>query len=282
MPIALFTLLMITQPQDFLRIPEAGAIEVKAVEVNEVFEIDTLDLAADSLLRLEDFKSVRIRRLIATDGARIQLAAPNSGRGAGASADGGDGARAVFFIDQVEGHVVIEAKGGRGGDGAPGWHGQQGTQGAKGRDARRLFWFIYLGRGDNGHPGEPGQDGQDGGDGGNGGSGGWVQVFYREKNPESRILVDVSGGEGGQAGRGGRGGIGGNGGSGGRGSPNGSQGRMGAPGKNGSSGSPGRPGHSGQVEIYQTDRSLFRCLLFAHLTGDDISDGEWDRCVLGG
>lgn len=276
----LISFLILTQPGENLSLPEASEFSIVANEQSgDVLELDVVDLAEDSMLRIEDFQSVRIKKLVAKEGARIQLASPNSGLPAGPSVDGVSGAEGVFFIDTIDGHVLIEARGGHGGSGLAGRPGQQGVRGAKGRDARKLFWFIYLGRGDHGYPGGRGLDGSDGGDGGDGGSGGHVQVYYREKNPESRIVVDVSGGQGGRAGKGGRAGLGGMGGPGGKGWPSGRQGRMGSPGNNGKSGRPGMPGKSGRVEIYQIDKKLFSCLLFVHLTEQEINEGEWSQCV---
>lgn len=250
-----------------------------ADELSSELMMDSVTLQKESVLELKDFQNIHIRKLIVEEGAKILLAVPQSGRDGGAGVDGGNGASAAFFFDEIHGHLLIEARGGDGGDGRHGRHGRQGLTGGKGQDGRKLFWFVYLDRGERGQTGLPGENGEDGEDGGDGGHGGRIQIFYQQKTPDSQMAVDVSGGAGGRPGQGGRGGLGGMGGPGGKGWPDGAQGLMGRSGKSGRSGQPGRPGDSGQVEIYQVDSELYHCLLAFDFLENEINEGEWRRCV---
>jgi len=243
---------------------------------NDFVEFPNVVLEKDSEFDLRQFRSVRIRKLISSPGAKILVADTNSGANGDSSLDGADASEALFFIDEVEGDILFEARGGDGGDGRDGRNGRQGLAGSKGRDAFRFLWF-YFGNGEDGHSGQPGEDGEDGGDGGDGGNGGRVQIFYQKKAQDSHIYVDVSGGAAGKAGRAGRGGLGGPGGPGGRGAKPGRQGNMGENGKDGLPGRPGTPGKPGKVSIYQVSRELYRCLIDFHLL--KLNEEEWQECV---
>ncbi len=104
-----------------------------------------------------------------------------------------------------------------------------------------------------------------------------MQVYYRTKTPDSKILVDVSGGRGGLGGKPGRGGLGGPGGPGGRGVWRGAQGPMGLSGQNGRPGRPGEPGFPGKASIVQVDDQLYLCLMQAYLL--DANLGELESCL---
>lgn len=264
--LALF-IIIATEPTS-IDVPSGQVYEWKG-DAEEFLEIEHLRLGQSAEIHLPEFKSVRIKRLIASDGSRIKFVANNSGRDAEPGAKGGDGTRVILFFDSIDGHVVVEAKGGDGGNGLDGQHGRQGTPGAKGRDALR-FLFFYLGNGEPGYPGGNGQDGEDGQDGGDGGAGGQVRIYYKEKKGSSQILVEADGGRGGRGGRAGLGGLGGNGGPGGRGIKQGPQGPMGKPGKNGRPGRPGVPGAPGSISIFQLDQEFYFCLLQIYLTGGDF------------
>lgn len=259
----------------------AGETISRQSNSNEAFEAGTVRLEAQSVLELSDFRSLRIQHLIAEEGARIRLAANANGGHGGHGQAGSDGENVRFFLGKIEGHIVIEARGGNGGDGLDGAHGRQGADGLKGRDGRTvLFGLIYVGDGDAGQPGSPGEPGQDGESGGAGGNGGHVALFYREKTPGSKIFIDVNGGRGGKGGRGGIGGLGGNGGVGGRGVRRGAQGPMGSSGKSGKPGFSARSGRPGEAVVYQLDPELFQCLYRLDLLSSvqTLSTEDFDSC----
>jgi len=244
----------------------------------DVLEIGELEMGKGSSLELPAFKSIRIRKLYASEGSRIELARAGSGADGEDGVDGGAGADTHFFVDEINGHVVIEARGGDGGQGRDGRRGQQGVSGAKGRDGVR-FYFFYLSSGDRGQTGGPGEDGEDGQDGGRGGDGGRAKVYFVNKAPQAQILVDVSGGRGGRGGRAGHGGLGGAGGPGGQGTSRGPQGFMGPNGKPGVPGRPGAAGSPGAVSIYQVDSVLYGCLLEVEFVFGEFREEEWTRCL---
>lgn len=253
----------------------AGLIEVPAGEVLDLSEwesppdFEEVILGRDAQIKLPEFHSYRIKKLVAKDGARIEVAHQSSGGSGVDSVDGGHGADAIFFIDHLDGHLLIESRGGDGGHGRDGRHGRQGLIGKKGRDAFKLFFFM-IGDGDDGGAGEPGEDGADGDEGGRGGDGGNVRVYFQTKSSQSNIMIDVAGGQGGMGGRAGLGGLGGPGGPGGRGWRSGSQGPMGVSGKDGRPGRPGEPGRPGTAQVVQVDAALYQCLVQDHL----LFDGE--------
>jgi len=251
----------------------------ESFEWTEGAEIEEVKFGVDAQLDLsqfQDFKALRIKNLVAKDGARIRILQKNSGSSGVESVDGGDGFNLVLFLDQVEGHVVIESRGGDGGSGRDGRRGRQGLVGGKGRDTPK-FLFFYFGKGDQGLSGEEGEGGDDGENGGRGGKGGNVQVYFKDKTSQAKILIDVSSGRGGGGGKPGRGGLGGPGGPGGRGSWRGTEGLMGVNGKNGSPGRPGEPGTSGTATLIQVDNLSYRCLLEAHLL--EQGQGELETCL---
>lgn len=238
-------------------------------------------LKDSSALILPPFASVIIRRLVSEDGARIQILQSSSGQDAEPGSSGGDGARVRFFVKEIRGHVILESRGGRGGDGRDGRHGQQGMDGEAGRDARTLIGgWIYLGDGEVGRAGYPGEDGEDGEDGGQGGNGGRVSLYFSEKNADSKILIDVAGGDAGLGGRAGLGGLGGNGGPGGEGIKPGPQGPMGRRGQSGKPGVPGQPGRPGASGIYQVSSPLFECLLLLDILHreNNLHEEDFNRC----
>lgn len=263
-------------------------INVNSGDVKSVTSEDSADFRAsdvvldqNSVLVLSDFKSVHIQHLVAKDGARIRLAANANGGDGGAGENGSNGSDARFFLGSIEGHIIIEARGGNGGDGLAGKNGRQGADGMDGRNGRTLFFgLIYIGDGDNGQPGLAGEDGQDGTNGGRGGDGGNIALFYREKTSDSKIMIDVNGGQGGKGGSGGIGGLGGNGGLGGRGIRRGLQGAMGLPGKSGKPGQSAMPGLPGEAVVYQLENNLFRCLFELDLLSYEqrLSDLDFSIC----
>lgn len=261
-------------PAQNFEVPAGEVLEID--DLAEVGEMGTVKLGENSELQLPSFRSLRIRQLIAKDGARIKLANSSSGQSGEFSVNGGDGSDGVFLFDKVDGHVIIESRGGDGGAGRDGVDGQQGQVGGKGRNGI-WFLFFYLSEGEDGKPGQDGEPGANGEDGGRGGNGGKVKVFYRTKTPNSQILVDVAAGRGGVGGKAGHGGLGGPGGPGGRGTRPGAQGPMGRAGENGKPGRPGEPGFPGKAEIYQVDADLYRCLLQKELLGMDW--GDLKSCV---
>lgn len=282
---ALISIALVAQSPEPLSI-EVPAGKVYELELNEpgsdesdLLELDEISLGEGSKLKLPYFESVRINNLIAKDGGRIEIAHNSSGADGDQGVHGSDGANATFFIDRIDGHVILEARGGHGGDGRNGRHGRQGLPGAKGRDGFKLFWFIYLENGRDGKTGGPGEDGEDGQDGGNGGDGGTVKVYYQEKSEFSNILVDVSAGKAGKGGLPGQGGLGGPGGPGGKGIKRGKQGLMGRTGKNGRPGRPGVPGNPGSVSIYQVEKALYFCLIEYELIKDETTEEDWRECL---
>lgn len=279
MSFVLFSLLFVFQMADGvtpLEVDAGSAVTIENDFDSSYLEIDQLILNENSSLKLSDFKSIRIRELVAKEGAKIQILQAGSGADGAFSADGQDGADALFFIDSLNGHLVVESQGGNGGDGRDGQDGQQGVSGQKGRNAFR-FLFFYFGKGGTGQAGGPGEDGSDGEDGGNGGNGGDLKVFYKQKSEDSSVFVDVSAGQAGMGGRAGRGGLGGFGGPGGKGNILGDQGPMGAPGKSGRPGRPGSPGSSGEVAIYQVDVNLYSCFIQDQLL--HMTQEEWAQCL---
>lgn len=237
--------------------------QVKRVHIKEVH------LGKDASILFPPFRSIQIERLVSQEGSKIQLI--HSG---GASR---------FFINQISGHIVLESRGADGIDGRDGRHGRQGQDGERGRNARSLlFGLIWLGDGERGRAGYPGENGEDGESGGNGENGGEITLYYKEKNSDSKILIDVSGGAAGRAGLGGLGGLGGNGGMGGKGWKKGSQGPMGVSGQAGKSGRPGKPGLPGKASIYQLPHHLHQCLmeLDARSLFENLQDEDYEFCRL--
>ncbi|MBL7782394.1 MAG: hypothetical protein JNM22_14310 [Saprospiraceae bacterium] len=135
-------------------------------------------------------------------------------------------------IRNIDGHLVVMAKGGQGGNGGNGGQGGNGGNGGNGtRGAVTLTAVIPDGLGGSG-----GQGG-DGGQGGNGGNGGlssniYINVKPADETKVSRIALPALPGEGGQGGQGGQAGTGGMGVS--------EQAQDGATGMNGKHGRPGR------------------------------------------
>jgi len=238
-------------------------------------------IKSDGVLVLPPFASIVIKKLISEDGGRIQIAHSASGHDAAPGVDGGHGARVRFFVKTLRGHIILESRGGRGGDGRDGRYGRQGQDGEPGRDARTLIaGLIYLGNGEAGRAGYPGEDGESGERGGSGGDGGRVSLYFSEKSMDSKILIDVAGGDAGIGGRAGIGGLGGNGGPGGEGIKPGAQGPMGKRGQSGKPGMPGQPGRPGTSGIYQVSSEMFECLLILdalHLSGN-LTETDYDRC----
>lgn len=241
----------------------------------EALVLEELELKKDESIELPAFQNIRIKSLIAREGARIQFPVQHSGASADWSSDGGNGGSVLLFVDKLDGHIVVEARGGDGGVGRDGRDGQMGARGSRGRDARRLF-FFWLGPGERGGHGRPGENGEAGENGGDGGKGGRIQIYIQEKLPGSQVLVDVSGGKGGAAGRGGRGGLGGPGGPGGRGWMDGPQGRMGEPGSPGNPGRPGRPGAPGESLILQLSPQQYLCAQLWELKALSTEEALWD------
>jgi hypothetical protein len=255
--------------------------ELSPIHIHDQLILNEVVLKDSSALILPPFASVIIRRLVSEDGARIQIIQSSSGQDADPGSSGGDGARVRFFVKEIRGHVILESRGGRGGDGRDGRHGQQGMDGEAGRDARTLIGgWIYLGDGEAGRAGYPGEDGEDGESGGQGGNGGRVSLYFSERNPDSKILIDVAGGDAGMGGRAGLGGLGGNGGPGGEGIKPGPQGPMGRRGQSGKPGVPGQPGRPGTSGIYQVSSKLFECLLMLDLLHREnhLHEEDFNRC----
>lgn len=256
----------------------SSAFAQQAEEADAHVEFDRLVLEEEMILEIPAFRSIKINQIISKPGARIRIAQQSSG---GDGLIGSPGATSRLFIDRIDGHLLIEARGGRGLDGLDGKHGIQGVDGRPGRRARTLmFGLFYLGPGDDGQSGSPGTDGEDGHSGGNGGNGGQIIVYYREKSSDSSILIDVQGGEGGAGGQPGLGGLGGNGGAGGFGWPNGRQGSMGVRGRHGNPGKPGAPGISGRAAVHQLSSKLFHCLreLDVRSLSEVLNDFDYDEC----
>ncbi len=264
-----------------IEVPPGVEEKLDASTSGEVLQLDKVVLEEDSSLVIEDFKSIRIRELVAKDGARIRLLQKSSGGDGGAGSRAGDGASARLFLEDLKGHLLVEARGGDGGRGVDGKNGRQGLDGKDGRRARTLFFgIIYLGNGEDGHTGEPGEDGEAGGDGGDGGNGGTIAVYFNSKSSFANVVVDVDGGAGGMGGRGGRGGLGGDGGRGGAGLEHGKAGLNGRPGRPGVSGKPGKPGKPGRAYVYQPSKALFDCLshLEARLDIEDLTETDINEC----
>jgi hypothetical protein len=260
-----------------LQVPDGTSVVIPDWEAGPEFEEIQLGEGAELILpKPEDFRAMRIKSLIAKEGAKIRFLQNVSGHDTESSVDGGDGSQAILLIDRLDGHVIVESRGADGGQGRDGRDGRQGLEGRRGRSGFKLIFFFITG-GERGHAGEDGEAGEDGGDGGRGGNGGDVQVYYRSKTPDSQILIDVSSGRGGMGGKAGRGGIGGVGGPGGRGIVSGPQGPMGIQGANGRPGRPGEPGFPGKATVVQVDRGLYLCLMEAHLLGQ--SEGELESCL---
>lgn len=258
-------------------IPDGTVMELPSWEGEP--EFDRIEIGADAELVIqapEDFRALRIKQLIVKEGAKIRFAHHLSGRETEASVDGGHGSDLILLIDHLDGHLIVESRGGDGADGLAGRDGRQGLSGGKGQDGFKLFFFSVAG-GSVGQAGTDGENGEDGSNGGRGGNGGRVQVYFQKKTPHSQILIDVSGGRGGRGGKAGRGGLGGVGGPGGRGLWTGAQGPMGRQGEHGRPGRPGEPGHPGVATLIQVDRQLYRCLMEAHLLKQ--SEGEMESCL---
>lgn len=281
--LAIFSFLLVFQapPPLSVQLPQGTVYQLPtdSQDGNDQLQLGTIQLGEKSTLVLSSFKSVHIKEIIAKNGSKILFPSNTSGADGGPSVNGGDAGPVEIFTDKIDGHVLIEARGGNGGDGLDGRDGQQGVDGRKGQNGIRLFWF-YLSDGKQGQKGGPGENGEDGENGGNGGNGGIVKVFYKEKTPDSDIVVDVSAGSAGKGGREGRGGLGGNGGPGGYGIHRGPQGRMGAYGKNGRPGRPGEPGKAGSVSIYQVSARLYSCLVEFYAIKHQVNEGDWRQCVL--
>jgi hypothetical protein len=234
-------------------------------------EFNELHLDESSEIQFNNIKSLRIKNLMAKKSSKIKISKIASGDDSSDGSNGSDGAKVTLFIDEIDGDLIIESRGGDGGDGRNGRHGRVGESGARGRHAHQIFG-IYFGAGSQGFPGQNGEPGEDGQDGGRGGHGGEVQLFFIEKTPDSSIFVDVQGGRGGRAGWGGLGGLGGAGGLGGDGNPRGHSGPMGMSGASGRSGRPGVPGESGAVSIFQVSRETYQCLLVAYVSGGELNE----------
>jgi len=248
-------------PLPFDELTGSSIEDVRKISVREVY------LGKDSTIIFPPFQSIEILNLISEDGARIQMAGPgSSGR---------------FFIHKILGHIVLESRGENGRDGRDGRAGRQGLNGERGRSARSLlFGLIWFGDGERGRAGYPGENGEAGEDGGSGGDGGEISLYYLEKSADSKILIDVEGGQAGRAGREGTAGLGGNGGDGGRGSKKGLQGPMGISGHSGKTGRPGLAGQAGRASVYQLPPELFQCFmeLDARSLFEDLFDEDYALC----
>jgi hypothetical protein len=250
-------------------VPSGSEQRISASSQPEKLELDRVVIGEQSTLILPRFKSITIQKLIAKAGAKIQL-----------MHSGGE-SPARFFLNEIDGHILIEARGLDGTRGRDGRNGRQGRNGADGRRARTLlFGLFYIGNGEDGKPGEPGENGENGADGGDGTPGGRVTVYYQEKADFADIVIDVDGGKGGEPGAPGLGGLGGNGGHGGFGLKLGLQGPMGVNGTPGFPGRPGRPGASGRAGVYQLSKELFDCLskLDARSQFEDLGDEDYRDC----
>ncbi|MBN8555709.1 MAG: collagen-like protein [Deltaproteobacteria bacterium] len=279
----LFSLIGAGSPDQIpsVEISEGASKVIEAPAALQALEMGEVKLAKNSSLILPSFRSIRIQHLIAEEGARIRFAANASGGSGENSASGKNSENARFFLGKVEGHIVIEAKGGDGGDGQNGTNGQNGRDGGPGPDGRTLlFGWVYIGDGGDGENGAHGEHGGDGENGGNGGNGGKILLLYKEKTLDSKIIVDVSAGRAGKAGLAGMGGLGGNGGAGGQGVNRGHQGAMGVSGLSGFPGKPGEPGQPGEALVYQVNDELFECLFRLDLfnSAEDLREEDFDQC----
>ncbi len=149
----------------------------------------------------------------------------SNGGNASAGANGGPGRDAAplgdcaVAVHTMTGHGRVTVRPGRGGAGGPGQPGGRGGRGAS-------ISFFKIGEGG------AGGNGGDGGMGGAGGNAGQLRLDFRNRQPESDVIFDISHGMGGTGGPGAAAGLGG------LGNPDGRPGRNGRTGDTGPTGRP--------------------------------------------
>ena len=161
----------------------------------EHYDFNTMRLGADSRLLLTGDTKILTRKLISSEGARIQYK-KGSSRNKNKTLN-------LIAVDcsGVLANLILT------GDGANGKKGTNGKDGINGRDEHDKFklpkWIHEdPTRGTDGKKGEPGQNGENGMN---------IYLTMHKLNPNVHVIIQSNGGNGGKGGTGGKGGNGGNG-----------------------------------------------------------------------